>query len=141
MKAKAFLRKIRDTDRRIERKLAELDQIRRDLTGMKAIDYSKQKFDGGDPAGAHHENVVAKLISEEEAVTEMIDWLSDMRREACEVIDRMDNSTEAAVLFYYYIKRCTWSQTAEQAHVVERHVYRVHGTALQNFEKLWLNLS
>lgn len=135
-KAKEFLRDVRRMELTVQSKLEQLDKIRRDMTTIKAVDYSKQKLDGGDPAGAHYESLAARLIDEEARINEVIDSLSDLREQATRIIDRMEDRTEAAVLTYYYIGGCTWEETAEKAYVALRSVYYIHGRALYHFEEL-----
>lgn len=135
-KAKEFLRDVRRMELSVQRKLVQLDKIRRDMTSIKAVDYSKEKLDAGDPAGAHYETLMAKLIEEEARLNETIDSLSDLRAEAVRIIDRMDDKTEAAVLSFYYIGGMTWEETAEKAYVSLRSVYYIHGRALYHFEEL-----
>lgn len=135
-KGKAYLRRIRNIDKDINRRLAEIETLKRDLTTMGSMDYAKDKVQASSPKGANYERVVDKLVDRETEVLKEIDELVDLRREASQIISQMADPVERDVLHFYYIEGMTWEQTAEAAHVTDRHVYRVHGRALISFEEV-----
>lgn len=48
-------------------------------------------------------------------------------------IESMDKQEEKAVLLYRYVDMLSWRQIADKMTYGLRHVYRIHGSALQHF--------
>lgn len=140
-KAKRYLRTIRGIDKDINRRLAEIDHLKRDLTTMGSMDYAKDKVQAPAKNGANYERIIDKLVDLEQEVMKEIDALIDLRREAAALIQMVQDPAERDVLHYYYVEGLTWEQTAEAAHISDRHVYRVHGRALISFDEVLMKMA
>lgn len=54
-------------------------------------------------------------------------------KEICDRIERLKKEDEKDVLMYRYIKVMNWEEIATAMKYTERHVQRIHGRALKNF--------
>jgi RNA polymerase sigma factor (sigma-70 family) len=59
--------------------------------------------------------------------------LVKLKFEISKAIDQLSNQEERMVLRYRYLNDCSWEDISALLNVSERTVYRIHGSALQNF--------
>ena len=86
------------------------------------------------------ERAIAKVIDLEKEIDEDIDRLVDTKREISKLIRRIDNSSYRLLLELRYINMATWEKIAEELDVAVRHVYRMHGNALLEADRIWKNI-
>ena len=60
-------------------------------------------------------------------------YLVRLKEEINTAIDMLENRDEQLVLRYRYLDDCTWEEISRMLNVSLRTVYRIHGSALQNF--------
>ena len=69
----------------------------------------------------------------EEEVTRMIDQLIDLKNRIIGEIHQLDDERYIRILEMRYMDQDTWEQIAVNMHMDVRHIYRLHGYALQEF--------
>lgn len=132
-RAKAYLGKIRQTDRTVQRLLELRFSLRASL-------YSTGAALSGMPGGGHDPDrtgrTIARLDELERRIDAYVDELVARKSEAFLRIRRLPELAEQDVLIARYIQLKPWPVIAREMHYEERQVYRIHGNALKNFESV-----
>lgn len=130
--AKEYLNSVRLADRRIKIKIEELyqlqlnvDQIIPQTTGERVQSSNKGSFT----------KTVDKIVDLQNKINSEIDSLLELKSEVRNKINQLSDERFIVVLTDYYINCKTWEQVAKDNNYTDRHVYRLHGLALQNFRK------
>lgn len=129
-KKKEYLWKYQESVRRIARIESELAEIRAMRTGI-SINYDSI------PSGLGQSDLsayVEKLdILERKLISERYRRIK-LYQDISKRIRRLKDQNQRDVLFYRYIKGFDWWRVAEKMNYSERHITRLHGKALANFE-------
>ncbi len=129
-RAKAYLGKIRQTDRTVQRLLELRFSLRASL-------YSTGAALSGMPGGGHDPDrtgrTIARLDELERRIDAYVDELVARKSEAFLRIRRLPELSEQDVLIARYLQCKPWPVIAREMHYEERQVYRIHGRALQHF--------
>ena len=129
-RAKAYLGKIRQTDRTVQRLLELRFSLRASL-------YSTGAALSGMPGGGHDPDrtgrTIARLDELERRIDAYVDELVARKSEAFARITRLPELAEQDVLIARYIQLKPWPVIAREMHYEVRQVYRIHGRALQHF--------
>ena len=112
---------------RIQSKIRQKEELRATMTGVSGIDYSKDRVQTS-PTNSIEELVI-KIVDFEEEITRDIDKLVDMKREACNSINRVDG-IYGTILEMRYLECMRWEEIAYRLGYSIQHVYRLHGQAL-----------
>ena len=133
MTAKEYLNQARHLDALINCRLREIDYWR-DLSSS----VSGMRFDGmphspNRPTEAPFVRCLEKIDEIQRSVEEMVAYLVRLKEEINTAIDMLENRDEQLVLRYRYLDDCTWEEISRMLNVSLRTVYRIHGSALQNF--------
>ena len=129
-RAKAYLGKIRQTDRTVQRLLELRFSLRASL-------YSTGAALSGMPGGGRDPDrtgrTIARLDELERRIDAYVDELVTRKAEAFLRIRRLPELSEQDVLIARYLQCKPWPVIAREMHYEERQVYRIHGRALQHF--------
>ena len=133
MTAKEYLNQARHLDALINCRLREIDYWR-DLSSS----VSGTRFDGmphspNRPTEALFVRCLEKIDEIQRSVEEKVAYLVRLKEEINTAIDMLENRDEQLVLRYRYLDDCTWEEISRMLNVSLRTVYRIHGSALQNF--------
>lgn len=128
--AKQWLNRYRDASMAVKRLEAQLAEVRANMDGVRAIQYSdmpKSQSVSGDLS-----DVVA-LVTEMEAdiATRKAQAITTMR-EVMEVIEHVPSERQRSVLSQRYINQMEWEDIAASYPYDRSWVFRVHGAALLN---------
>lgn len=69
-------------------------------------------------------------------ILELIIEKAELQRELERDISKLTNFREQNVMFMRYVLNLKWREIAERMECCEREVYKVHGRALRNYDKL-----
>ena len=86
-------------------------------------------------ASGGSDGLIIKLIEAKSQYGTDLDKLIDDRDKAYQIIKRMTDKRQAGLLWRYYICGKSWTQVAEEMGYSDKHVFKIHGWALQEFEK------
>lgn len=138
MTTKEYLSQISRLDRMIKNKLTELSQLKDLSQGLSAISNEEkvQTTPNFDRIGTAY----CKIEAMEENIDKLIDEYVDKRDKIIEQIDNMEDETYYDILFSRYIEKKTFEKIATDMHYSFRNTTRIHGKALQAFEKKYGNL-
>lgn len=134
MKAKDYLLRIRDIDRKIENKQIQLDHLY-DLA--KSITVTPKEIDiqtspALDPLG----DTIAKIVDLQDELNGDIDKYVDMKIEAMRLINQLNNSEWEHILIRRYINYDAWQDIADLMGISRQAVDKKHGIALVEFQKI-----
>ena len=137
MDTKQYLQQISRLDRMINNKLAEISQLRELAMSVSAVKneervQTKPKFDKIGTA-------YCKIEEMEEKLDKLIDEFVDKKNLIISQIDKIENETYYEILFARYIEKKTFEKIADELTYSWRQVIRIHGRALQEFEKKYGN--
>lgn len=134
MNAREYLEKLRSLDIRIDELIRQHDEMLDTLALLKSMDYTKDRVQVSPEGGAGYENTVEKVVDSEAEIVRLIDDLVDMKREAEVHIEKMEKPEEKQLLRYRYLLNFKFEQIAEVMSYTNRHIYRLHDTALESFQ-------
>ena len=137
MDTKQYLQQISRLDRMINNKLAEISQLRELAMSVSAVKNEErvQTTPNFDKIGT----VYCKIEAMEEKLDKLIDEFVDKKNLIISQIDKIDNETYYEILFARYIEKKTFEKIADEMTYSWRQVIRLHGRALQEFEKKYGN--
>lgn len=133
MTTKEYLSQISRLDRMIKNKLTELSQLKEMTCGLSAIPNEEkvQTTPNFDKIGTAY----CKIETMEENIDKLIDEYTDKKSEIISQIGSMEDEVLYDILFSRYIAKKTFEKIAENLHYSFRQTTRLHGKALQEFEK------
>lgn len=133
MDTKQYLNQISRIDRMIKNKLLEISQLRELSMSVSAItnDERVQTTPNFDKIGTSY----AKIDDMERNLDGMIDEYVNKKNEIISQIDSMDDEIHYEILFGRYIEKKTFEKIAADINYSFRNTTRLHGKALQEFEK------
>lgn len=131
MTAKDYLNKLLYIDVDINSRQEELDQVRADLT---SVPTSKLGESVRETQGAYDDRYT-RLFELNEYISKKIDMLYELKEEATKRIDRCSKPKYQVVLRERYINGKDWDAIALSLNMTKRHVFRLHGQALQDFSE------
>ena len=134
--AKTLLSKIKLCDTKINIKLDELKQLK-EMT-LKVT----PTLEGEVVSGSHNQDklgdAVAKIVDLQKEIDDSIDTFVELKRYFMGIIDRMDDTNQATVLYKRYFQYKPFEQIACEIGYGYRNVCYIHGRALQAVEKLMM---
>ena len=137
MDTKQYLQQISRLDRMINNKLAEISQLRELAMSVSAVKNEErvQITPNFDKIGTAY----CKIEEMEEKLDKLIDEFVDKKNLIISQIDKIENETYYEILFARYIEKKTFEKIADELTYSWRQVIRIHGRALQEFEKKYGN--
>lgn len=145
MTAKEYLRNISVLDKKIKANLKHIDDLRARATSIgSSSNVEAERVQGGSSNPDKVGNLVCKIDEYEREVNEIIDAYVDAKEEAMSMIDQLDNSLHIEILTMRYFEEKSFEEIAVTLEKSYRHTTRLHGYALQEFQKIIdgnLNLS
>ena len=138
MTTKEYLCQISRLDRMINNKLSEISQLRELAMSVSAVKNEErvQNTPNFDKIGTAY----CKIEEMEEKLDKLIDEYVDKKNLIISQIDGIENETYYEILFARYIEKKTFEKIADEMTYSFRNVTRLHGRALQEFEKKYGNL-
>lgn len=132
--AQKYLMQVKLYDTHIDNKVQELDRLKAMATKVTtSLSLAPGRGSGSqDKIGA----AVAKIIDLQAEVNHAIDTYVDMKREISDLIERVKDPDQLAVLHKRYIQYKHWEQIACEMGYTYRNVCYIHGRALQAVEEL-----
>ena len=133
MKTKDYLSQVSRLNKMINNKFSEISQLRELSVSISAIgnDEKVQTSPNFDKIGT----AVAKIDEMENNLDKMIDEYLVKRERIIAQIDTMEEESVYQILFSRYIEKKTFEKIATEMKYSWRQIVRLHGKALQQFEK------
>lgn len=130
-RAKEYLQEYQRARRKVEFLSEQIEELESKYKLPPAIQYS-------DMPKAHNSNrdlsdyivKYERLVKKREtAMKKCMGRMDDITNR----LNRMSNDDEKEVLWKRYVKDMSWTEVIESMPYTDRHIYRLHGTALNNF--------
>lgn len=135
MTTKQYLSQIGRYERMIDDKLTELYRLRQIASSI-SISVSDDKIMSSgsqDKMG----DAVAKIVDLEKSVEDTITKYTETRQKIIMQIDNMPDINAYSVLFNRYVANKSFEKIADSIGYSVRQTIRIHGIALQEFEKIY----
>lgn len=135
MTTKQYLSQIGRYERMIDDKLTELYRLRQIASSI-SISVSDDKIMSSgsqDKMG----DAVAKIVDLEKSVEDTITKYTETRQKIIMQIDNMPDINVYSVLFNRYVANKSFEKIADSIGYSVRQTIRIHGIALQEFEKIY----
>ena len=135
LETKQYLGQISRLDRMIKNKMTELSQYRELIYGLSAV-VNEERVQTS-PDFDKMSGKVDKILKMESKIDNLIDEYVDKKNLIISQIDSMENETYYEILFARYIEKKTFEKIADEMMYSWRQIIRLHGKALQEFEKIY----
>ena len=132
--AQKYLKQVKLYDTHIDNKVQELDRLK----GVATKVTTSLSLVPGSGSGSQDKlgDAVAKIIDLQAEVNQAIDVYVDKKREVCNLIGKIQDPDQLAVLHKRYIQYKHWEQIACEMGYTYRNVCYIHGRALQAIKEL-----
>ena len=137
MTAKEYLLQAKYLDQQINNKICQLRMLN-DLATK--VTYTMTGMPGGfGDRASKQDSIVTKIIDFQKEINADIDRLVDLKREILISIQSLDSVEHQLVLEKRYILFEKWEKIAADMNTDIRNIYRIHGKALVELEKILAN--
>lgn len=133
MTAKEYLNRVRQQNYVVRQAEKELTAVKSDILSLRAASLSEKV------SGTKESDLADKYVKLEKYFDKVIaewDKLIDMRIEAKAMIAMVPEGKQQAVLYARYINCEEWEQIASELHYSWKGIFKLHGRALQSFERV-----
>lgn len=130
--AKQYLSQVMHADRDIQSRLREKENIIR--TMVQATQLKPDKVQSSN-AGQYDDRYM-RLLELDDRVGDKIDEVVELRVKITTEIDRVEDVTFRSILRDRYLNAMDWEEIGAELHYTKRHVTRLHGQALREFERV-----
>lgn len=132
---KDYLRQIERLDRMIQNKLSEIYQLKTMACSVTVSNEGERVQTSGDKdrLGA----TVAKIVDLERETDRLVDSFVSKRNHVIEQIDGIQNTDFYHVLSMRYVGKETFESISQKTNWSIRKVFKIHGEALLEFEKMY----
>ena len=137
MNAKEYLSQATWLDQMIDSKLEQLEALK-SLSIKVTSSFTQEKISGGNIEKSKMESTIVKVIDLENEINADIDRLVDLKKNIQDTINKMEDINQQLLLELRYLSRKGWDEIAALMGYDPRTVYRMHGKALKEFEKMKL---
>lgn len=135
MGAKEYLSQAMWLDRIINNKLEQKEELE-SLAQRTTVDISREKVSGGRSTNSPMEDATVKLIDLCNEINDDIDKLVELKKEILETINQVEDFSCQLVLEMRYINNKSWDDVAREMGYDRRTIFRMHGKALKEIEKI-----
>lgn len=132
MTAKEHLKQARTLDMEINTKLEEIHQLQLKASCAQSVAVSERVQSSRDNSS---NTIIDKIVDMQNEINAEINKLVDLKAEIREKINQLSDERYIMVLTEYYLNCKTWEQVAEDNNFSRRHIFKLHGQALQAFRK------
>lgn len=145
MTAKEYLRNISVLDKKIKANLKHIDDLRARATSIgSSSNLEAERVQGGSSNPDKIGYILTEIDEYERIANETINEYVASKNKAMSMIDKLDNGLYIEILSMRYFEEKSFEEIAVTLEKSYRHTTRLHGYALQEFQKIIdgnLNLS
>ena len=134
MTAKEYMEQARYLDMQINSKIEQVRSLNELATRVTTV-YSDMPHSPNRNT-SRMEETIAKIIDLESEIDRDIDALVDLKREIMRVVNSIESAEYRSILEMRYLQFKKWEQIALQMSTDLRWVYRMHGRALNEVQKI-----
>lgn len=130
---KIELRNISRLEHQIFEEFEELEYLNSLKTSIKSVDYSFDKVKSS-PKNCGFADIIGKISDLEKKVCRHLSELIVKRQKACDMFESLPTEL-CDIMKLKYLYNYSFERIAQKLHYSLRHVYRLHGQALQILRK------
>lgn len=134
MTERDYLEQVWDTKNHIRHLNLELESYR-ELAGTVPGCGYEERLNKQRSTEAPFVKYIYKIMDLEEEIKTESGRLEIMKLEIGHQINMLEDTNERLVLRYRYLCCLPWDEIAARLHYSKRYIYKIHGRALQHFEK------
>lgn len=134
MRAKEYLRQIDTMNRRIKNLRKEADMLRSFASSPRPTEYDKDLVQGGSVKD-RTARAITKYMDVEQEIDIRTDEMVGYRHEIIKEINQLNEPNHIDLLMMRYVEGYTFEQIASEMGYSVRQVLRIHGSALQEFDR------
>lgn len=134
MKAKEYLEQAYRVDHQIQSKLDQIQVLNNIAT--KATTTFGDIPHSSSPNPHKMEDIILRIVALESEIQDDLEYLIELKEKATHMIKKVKNVEHRTLLEERYLNFKTWEQIAEDLQYSVRQVYRMHGEAILECEKL-----
>ena len=135
MNAKEYLSQALWLDQMILSKLEQLETLK-SLSMKVTSSFAEEKISGGNVEKSKMESTVVKVIDLESEINADFVRLIELKKEIQDTINRMEDINYQLLLEMRYLNGKNWEEIAQELKYNNRTVFKVHGKALKQFERV-----
>lgn len=137
MNTKQYLLQLEKINVNIDQKIKELSELRELMLvqDVKGIRYDKERVQTSKSREAGFVRISNKIVDLEREIDAEIDELVDKKHLIIKQIQSLDNPIFIDILYKRYVEFKSFNRIAFEMHQNPSYTRRVHGYALQDFEK------
>ena len=136
MKAKEYLQRLKILDVAINQKIKEVDDLQRMSTCIGSFDYSKDKVQTSPKPDAPYVEILERICDKQNEINNEIDYFVNEKHKIINQIQMLTNANYVNILFKRYVEYKNFETIAVETDYSYDHILRLHGYALQEFEKV-----
>lgn len=137
MTAKEYLRNISVLDEKIKANLKHIDDLRARATSIgSSSNLEAERVQGGSSNPDKIGYILTEIDEYERIANETIDEYVASKNKAMSMIDKLDNGLYIEILSMRYFEEKSFEEIAVTLEKSYRHTTRLHGYALQEFQKI-----
>lgn len=133
--AREFLKRMRVLAVEVRSLKATYSQLCADLKVLRAIDYSKDRVDGG--AGADMGDLVARYMDIGKDLKDKIRELMAIKHQGFKLIQQVKDPVSVIILLLRYVNNRPWAHIQKQMHYEKTRMYDLHSKAIKDFCKIY----
>jgi DNA-directed RNA polymerase specialized sigma subunit len=135
MNAKEYLSQALWLDQMILSKLEQLETLK-SLSMKVTSSFAEEKVSGGNVEKSKMESTIVKVIDLEGEINADFVRLIELKKEIQDTINRMEDINYQLLLEMRYLNGKNWEEIAQELKYNNRTVFKVHGKALKQFERV-----
>lgn len=135
MTAKEFLKSLRSLNMSVRVLQMMHNQLKADISTLRAVDYGKDRVDGGH--GADMGDLVAQCVDAEKELTEQIKRLVTTKRTAINLIKEIEDPVSVTILLLRYVNNRSWGMIQKHMNYAESQMYAFHRKAMKDFSTVY----
>jgi DNA-directed RNA polymerase specialized sigma subunit len=135
MNAKEYLSQALWLDQMILSKLEQLETLK-SLSMKVTSSFAEEKISGGNVEKSKMESTIVKVIDLEGEINADFVRLIELKKEIQDTINRMEDINYQLLLEMRYLNGKNWEEIAQELKYNNRTVFKVHGKALKQFERV-----
>lgn len=138
MRAKEYLKLLHKADVAINQRIQEKDDLRRMSTNIGSFDYSKERVQTSPCSSAQYEQIINKMIDLDIEIKHLIDNYADLKHKIIGQIQGLHDVNCIEILHKRYVENKRFEVIAVEMNYGYDYIRHIHGRALQEFEKRYL---
>lgn len=138
MTAKEYLKQVHKADVNINQRIREKADLHEMAISIGSFDYSKERVQTSPSSSAQYERIINKMLDLDAEINNLIDGYVDLKHKIIGQIQGLCDVNYIEILHKRYIENKRLEVIAVEMNYDYSYIRHIHGSALQEFEKRYL---